>query len=325
MLLTGGVMSRRAFIWWNRFLFLSGLGLATSGCAFLPGFGILEDPILYWLDVSEVANQVACELQEFMRDQQDTPVLELQNQRWLLGNEDVAVKLQLNTDNQGYVNFTGIDAAKLGFEAIANLITKQASVPSLGAKLTAKRSRTVQIAFTVSPKPVDEPKRRRAFSNASPEAEKRTNCSEWKKRANPASALYLKEWLRNYFATVNRNDDLSRFDEPYKMQSIQMTTAIVIGVDISGGATPRVLGNGNVFIVPVHGLTLDFNPSYTHKIDITMTVCDNSRRKDELTGRVYNPCIEKSYLTKVDDPLKKQCELFSRIAPLFKDVKSPRE
>jgi hypothetical protein len=56
-----------------------------------------------------------------------------------------------------------------------------------------------------------------------------------------------------------------------------------------------------------------------------MTVCDNSRRKDEKTGMVYQPCIDKIFLTKVDAALAKQCELYSRIAPLFKDVKSPRD
>jgi hypothetical protein len=260
-------------------------------------------------------------LQEFMLVQQDDQIAK-QNHRWLLGVEDVAVKLQLSTDNQGYVNFTGIDAAKLGFEAVANLIAKQASVPSLGAKLSAKRSRTVQIAFTVSPKPLQEPKR---SANAAPDTE-RTNCSEWKKRANPANSLYLKEWLTKYFQTVNRNDDLSKYDEPYKMQTIQLTTAILIGVDISAGATPRVLGNGNVFIVPVHGLNLDFSPTYSHKIDLTVTVCDNSLKEVEGTKKKYRPCVDKMFLAHRTPQLEQQCQLYSRIAPLFtKDVKPPRD
>jgi hypothetical protein len=46
------------------------VSLVVAGCSFLPGFGILEDPALYILPVGAVANQVACEVQEFVSDQE---------------------------------------------------------------------------------------------------------------------------------------------------------------------------------------------------------------------------------------------------------------
>ena len=308
-------MSRCAFF---KFFLLFGLGSVTSGCAFLPGFGILEDPILYYLDVSEVANQVACELQEFMWEQQNDQ--NSRSRRWLLDDDDVPVKLTLSTDNQGNVNFTGIDAAKLGFEAIADLITKQSSVPSLGAKLSAKRSRTVQIAFAVSPKPLSAQKLTKANLNDPSDFPQTVNCRSYRDRANPATALYLKQWLKNYFYTVNYKEKAEE-PEQFKMQSINLTTAILIGVDLSAGATPRVLGNGNVFILPVHGMNLGFSPSYSHKIDMTLRVCDNSFEKHSK----FRPCLDTPYETTLTAKLREQCKLYSKLVGILKDVTSPKD
>jgi hypothetical protein len=46
-------------------------GIALSACGFAPGFGILEDAPLYYVPVGAIANQVACEVQEFVSDQND--------------------------------------------------------------------------------------------------------------------------------------------------------------------------------------------------------------------------------------------------------------
>jgi hypothetical protein len=40
--------------------------VVLAGCGFLPGFGLLESPTLYYLPVSDVATRVACEMDEFI-------------------------------------------------------------------------------------------------------------------------------------------------------------------------------------------------------------------------------------------------------------------
>ena len=72
--------------------------LFLSGCGFLPGFSSLEDPMLYAYSVSDVANQVTCELQAFISEQQDTRrnVGHNLGYKWVLGEDDVTVKLTSN-------------------------------------------------------------------------------------------------------------------------------------------------------------------------------------------------------------------------------------
>src|SRR5271163_151488 len=101
------------------------MSLSLGACAFLPGFGLLEDPGLYYLDVSEVAAQVACEVQSFMKDHDKDIVY--RTLPWVLANEDISVKLTLQTDTSGYVNFTGVNASGLGLSALQNLITSTTS------------------------------------------------------------------------------------------------------------------------------------------------------------------------------------------------------
>ena len=85
-----------------------------GGCGFLPGFGFLEDPALYAYSVDDVANQVSCELQSFMAVQIAAEQKKLPKDRykWVLDEGDVSVKLSLQTDTQGYVNFTGVNISK---------------------------------------------------------------------------------------------------------------------------------------------------------------------------------------------------------------------
>jgi hypothetical protein len=82
--------------------------VSLPGCGFLPGFGLLEQPTLYYLDVAEVATQVACELEEFVAQHKDDPLYTGENpkvpyHKWVLADDDIAVKLTLQTDEAGYV------------------------------------------------------------------------------------------------------------------------------------------------------------------------------------------------------------------------------
>lgn len=125
-----------------------------GGCAFFPGFGIFEDPALYILPVGVVANQVACDLQEFTHEQhllddQEKHLNPLR--RWRLADEDVGVKLTLATDTSGYVNVTGVNVAQLGLQSLVSFVATQNKISTVAAKISGKRSRTVTVSFSVSP------------------------------------------------------------------------------------------------------------------------------------------------------------------------------
>jgi hypothetical protein len=305
-------MNRRCRIRGRVFVFLSlccvGVcALAVSGCSFLPGFSFLEQPTLYHLSIGEVATQVSCELQAFTAQHLNDPTYQppksydektfQKTHKWVLSDDDVSVKLTLQTDESGYVNFTGVNVAQLGLSSLQNLILAQTSggikVPTAAAKLSAKRTRTVVVSFTVSATPLSSKK-------LGMDGLSTARCEEWDKWSNPITKLYLSEWLNNYFETINfhdrvpipakdKTDSTTAFLRPFrqalppapgpdqlKIQSIELSTTILLAADLSAGATPNVLGNGSVFIIPVNGLSVDYNPDYSHKIDITLNMCDNT-------------------------------------------------
>jgi hypothetical protein len=141
---------------------------ALPGCSFLPGFDSTEQPLLYHLPVSEVAKQVSCELQDVLADFRvyqsrysakvdPANPNQLAPPRWYLSSDDVEVKLTLMTNSSGYVGFSGINAANLGLANLAPLFTSATvagnSVPTLGAKITPKRTAKAVLGFSVSPVP----------------------------------------------------------------------------------------------------------------------------------------------------------------------------
>jgi hypothetical protein len=297
-----------------------------SGCGFLSGFSFWEDPAIYAFSVSDVANQVACELQDFVSEQRDFQLNRELNDpkryKWVLDEaSDVTVKLQLQTDHQGYVNFTGINLAKLGFESLAHFVSSTSSVPSLAAKATAKRTRTVEVDFTVSPKPFAQ--------NVSSGHKKPYNCEQWSLGNNPATHLYLKDWLENYFERINWDYQHKPIPNQLKIQSVDLTTQIFLAVDVSGGATPTLLGGGSTFIVPINGLGLDYNPDYQHKIDMNMKMCNNSYAVDAQTKfDRLNPCYAKADTDNTRLPtalLYRQCKIYADLVPLLPGVTPPKD
>jgi hypothetical protein len=318
------------------------------GCAFFPGFGIFEDPALYILPVGVVANQVACELQEFIADQK---VLEEKKfdplRRWRLDDEDAAVKLTLTTDTSGYVNFTGVNVAQLGLESLASFVATQNKISTLAAKVTGKRTRTVTVSFSVSPNPLPsstiliDPATGKNVVLRDPVTGKPMswNCQQNWRVDNPITKLFLRDWLTSYFETINTldknqvfprathiTDNIARairqiaypdaIPEQFKIQSVDVTTQLAVAVDVSGGATPNVLGNGSVFILPINGLSLDYSPDYSNKVDITLNMCDSWEEG--------SPCSNTKAPTAWAPIPDKQCELYSRLAPLL-TVKPPRD
>jgi hypothetical protein len=311
-----------------------------SGCSFLPGFGIFEAPALYFITVGEVANQVACELQEFMSEHENDKADA--EHRWVLANEDASVKLALQTDDSGYVNFTGVNVAKLGFESLARFVSTQSSVPTLAAKLSAKRTRTVQINFSVSPKALRNDPTVKKVTNLATGKQIEPNCAKTTQANNPIESLYLRDWLTNYFETINfttkkqwdnpaGNNNLTdnflrtvrhvaspdAIPKQFKIQSVELSTTILLAADVSGGATPHILGNGSVFILPVNGLSFDYSPDYSHKIDITLNMCDNLD--------TTNSCHQGESSTSFNPLLQTQCAVYAQLVPLLSGVKPPRD
>jgi len=352
----GALMWGHTFFHFRKCFFILVAPLLLCGCGFLPGFGLFEQPTLYYLDAAEVATQIACELEDFVAQHQKDPLYtgigpdgkpSKPRHRWVLADDDIAVKLSLQTDESGYVNFTGINASKLGFDSLQTLISSTTSgkttVSSLGAKLSGKRTKTVLINFSVGAKSLaSSPK-------ATGDQMTTVPCAEWKKKANPITSLYLKDWLNNYFETINDDhpdtqykdapntttvtDDLLRagrvavppVPNQFKIQSVEISTAILIAADVSAGASPNFLGNGTVFIFPINSLGLDYNPDYTHKIDITLNVCDNSVQPDPLDPKrtIPDPCHYKEVAWALTPQLVKQCQVYSWLAPLLSGVKPP--
>jgi hypothetical protein len=300
--------------------------LLLSGCGFLPGFGEFEEPLLYRLDAKKVANQVSCKLQKFVQDQQTFD--KKAPPRWVLANESVKVVLTLQTDNSGAFNFTGVNVAKVGLSALQKFIldttSGKVSVPSLGTKFTAKRTKAVAMTFTVSPKPTERNSKGKA-----------ANCFDAALDDTFLQKLYLEEWLTNYFDTINANlDDRSAapgeqkpqvaapgqpktIPDQFNIQSVALSTSIVLAVDISGGAAPSALGNGSVFVLPINGLSLDYNPDFSHRIDITLNICDT-----RLASSACNPDVTG---TPPSPLLWEQCALYARLSPLLSGVTSPKD
>lgn len=293
--------------------------------------------------ISDVATRIACELDEFIAEHRNPRPIYGPHEKWVLADQDITVTLTLATDNSGYVNFTGVNVAKLGLGALARLISSQSSVPSLAAKVSIKTSKSAAIKFTVSPKDLTADKQELA------------KCTRWIQTENILTRLYLRDWLNHYFETINNGisqynpknnptpdlaDELLHAAPPtnflirpipsdFKMVSVDLTTQFFIAADISGGATPNLLGNGSVFVLPVNGVSADYNPDYSHKVDIVMNVCNNTPTIDAFTGkRNNNPCYasdDQRPPDKVTALLKRQCEIYAWLRPLLTGVTPPQD
>jgi hypothetical protein len=143
------------------------------------------------------------------------------------------------------------------------------------------------------------------------------NCTKWRQSDNPVLSLYLKDWLGNYFNTVNNPIAESEIPgtadsvmQEIDISQVELSTAFQIVADVSGGATANLLGNGSVFIFPVSGLSLDYSPDLTHKVDITIKMCN--------TEKPGSTCFATAGQTKLWEPISdEQCRVFSAVSPIL--------
>jgi hypothetical protein len=295
----------------SRYLLAMILPMFLAGCgASFPGFSAIEQPYLYDLPVSSVTTQVQCEIRDFLSDPEKSP--------GAFFGGPIKIDLTLQTDFNGSVQYVGVDFSKAGLDSIAKLIAQTNGRPSLGAKVQGKK--TVSAAFTTQfdPKDIADPKSREQFKQ---------HCDdyEFETKYDLMRQLSLKQWLSNYFKAMHR--DMSRRDDEGKSKKLQfasasltqvkLSTQFQIGVDVAFGTNPFF--PHPFVIIPFSGLNLDFNPSASHKLDITLPMCNPAGNN----GCYLNP--EGGRTKSLQDPKCTQvgniltCTLPSATAPAPKD------
>jgi hypothetical protein len=131
------------------------LVLTQVGCADMllwPGFeshpGIFSYP--EQLPAAEVAEQVRCELAQYLREEEDRQNNDKsEGPRFLDPNKGAQVQLKLTTDLQGSVSWLGIDLKSLGLGSVAALVTQANKVPSLQLKAQGKSTQISQVDFII--------------------------------------------------------------------------------------------------------------------------------------------------------------------------------
>lgn len=190
--------------------------LSGSGCASIfQNFSPIESPYLYGIPANVVANQVACELQMFLKDNDN-------NARYAFKLNERAkakISLALQTDITGNVTYVGLDLNKFGLTALGELIAVKSNVPSLGIKGQAKSTVSALVEMNVSQKIWTE----RDW------ATKGKNCSGT--LGSALRHLALQEWLKSFFEKLED-------DGVVDMSAVTLKTEFQLLVDISTGVNP---------------------------------------------------------------------------------------
>jgi hypothetical protein len=142
-----------------RALLAACLIVAQAGCADILGWPGFESPpgipnYPEQIPAAEVAQQVRCELAQFLReeakaeDDNSTGAHSVPG-RFLDPDKGAQVQLKLTTDLQGSVSYLGINLKSLGLGAVSNLITTSNNVPTLQLKAQGKSTQTSQVDFVV--------------------------------------------------------------------------------------------------------------------------------------------------------------------------------
>ena len=106
------------------------------------------------IQAPEVAQQVRCELAQFLREEAEAEKNDPKGPTsvpgdFLNSNKGAQVQLKLTTDLQGSASYLGINLKSLGLGAVANLITTTNNVPTLQLKAQGKSTQTSQVDFVV--------------------------------------------------------------------------------------------------------------------------------------------------------------------------------
>ena len=218
--------------------------ILVSGCAIgYPAFTDFWANNVYHYPVGEVVNQVRCELVHYIASQDISPQKGEPN-RFIVGDTEVSVKLTLQTDVSGSVNYIGVDLSKLGLASIARFIAVNKDTPSLGVKLQGKGT----ISSTIDMKVPIQGDKKIAPCDAI--------------YAKPLAYFFLEDWITGFLA--KRAADLEDMD--IKAFKMTLATKFQLVLGISSGFVPL---NGTTFLLPINSLSGDYGPTFTHSLEIT--------------------------------------------------------
>jgi hypothetical protein len=222
--------------------------LMLAGCGpLLPGFW--AHSWLYKVPVSQVAKTVRCEVSAFLieeRKRQSKPD-NWKRRLTLDATEGATIALTLQEEHGGGVTYIGIDLNRLGLSSLADLIAAQNKAPNLQAGLQGKGQISSKIEFKIPQVP-------------GPQAELEQECRPLETLPLPLS---LDTWLDRFFDSLQQ-------DRPEKiatecMTKITLRTQFQVVVSVKGGSNPLF---GTAFILPISGLNFEYNPTFTHTLEI---------------------------------------------------------
>ncbi len=270
------------------------LAVTQAGCAdILPWPGFESHPGVFsyteQIPASEVAEQVRCELAEFIRDEErrlDNNKSELA--RFLDPNRGAQVQLKLTTDVQGSVSYLGVNLKTLGLTSLASLVTTNNNAPSLQLKAQGKSTQTSQVDFILPQTTSD------FIYSSPPSALPGVKPPKWQKlplglrlptlqecsRGGPAKQLLQYTWFRLWLsAALQRYKDRlgeegyggisTAFVDRVCQPKLTVTTQFQLLFDISAGTNILQLVP---IILPISGANVDVSPDYTHYLQIIFSL-----------------------------------------------------
>jgi hypothetical protein len=251
-----------------RFSALGFLCLLAACGSFFPSF---EGPFglgswIHDMPVKTVATRIQCELKEFL--------IATQGYDFFDPEQPAALSLNMQTDNAGKVSYLGIDLKRLGpLAPLADLVTAQNKIPTLQASGQIKSTISSQIDFTipqtikslpVKPVPTYDPVMNQwKYNKPSTIIGLETIPCE---PQTSVFRFYLKEWLFRFFDNLRTQEGNTG---AACMTKVTLKTAFQIVVDVNGGLTPLFPAT---FILPVNGYNFDYNPAFTHSLNIVFAL-----------------------------------------------------
>lgn len=290
--------------------------LTQVGCAdILPWPGFESKPSIFsypeQIPAVEVAQQVRCELAEFLKDENSK--LDVNNgqnpeaPRFLDENKGAQVQLKLTTDLEGSVTWLGVNLKGLGLSEIANLVTSTNNTPSLQLKGQGKSTQTSQIDFvipqTLKPYVITAAKNYTAAKDKDGHPLK-----YWKNggqlyfidsnKVDLTSNLTLTQcvrrdggqWLQYTWFRLWLSDALKQYKRRIEVEAYQIpgetfddrvcqpkltiSTQFQLLFDVSAGT--NVL-QATPIILPISGTNVDASPDYTHFVQIIFSLRPDPR------------------------------------------------
>jgi hypothetical protein len=220
-------------------------GLMLAGCGpLLPGFW--AHSWVHKVPVNRVAKTIRCEVSAFLIEEgrRQSQANNGKSRLTLDATEGATIALTLQEEHGGGVTYIGIDLNRLGLSSLADLIAAQNKAPNLQAGLQGKGQISSKIEFKIPQVP-------------GPKAELEQECRPLETLPLPLS---LDTWLDRFFDSVREEKIATEC-----MTKITLRTQFQVVVSIKGGSNPLF---GTAFILPISGLNFEYNPTFTHALEI---------------------------------------------------------